>query len=97
MLISETPYDSYTVNLKITINSVGLEDLNFSVKLLLKGNGNYEMQSPVSILSVNVYGAEGRYVTTSENGHINLAAFEHGLYVMNVLTSSGMQQIKVVY
>lgn len=96
-LISESPCDSDTFNLNITINSVGLEDLNFSVKLLTKGNGNYEIQSPVSILSVNVYGADGRHVTTSENGHINLAPFEHGLYVMNVLTSSGMKQIKVVY
>lgn len=96
-LISESPCDSDTFLLDITISSVGIEHIDFKTDLLTLGNGLFKIQSTEKISGVEVFSADGRAVATSLDGKVDLSQFETGLYVFNVYTSKGVQQIKVVY
>lgn len=95
-LISNSPCDSDTMEIEISIGSAGIEQVVIEVQVLSLGDGIYQVKSDEPIQSLEVRDLMGRLIILDpQSGIIDLSNQSSGIYIVEVRSNDRRNTVKL--
>lgn len=98
-LIAESPCDSDTTQFDMIV--IGLNELDIKIQLASFGNGQFELTTESTVLSVSVRDANGKLMPAlvdlnNDMTRVNLSALSAGVYFVSLRTEKGHSTLRLL-